>query len=164
MNYENAPLIIGTNNQYDNIVIQSNGNIGIGTPTPVYLLDVGGTVNLNKGVTSGIALRCNGDEALWYNNTYYSWGYSGTYNFFGNKLKIAGNGNVAPAYELYVDGNAAKSLGGSTWIVSSDLRLKNLNGNYTKGLDEIMALQPVRFSYKAAILAVCRLMLNKSVL
>ena len=50
---------------------------------------------------------------------------------------------------LYVEGNAAKSLGGSSWIVSSDLRLKNLNGNYTKGLDEIMALQPVRFSYKA---------------
>jgi len=149
MNYENAALVIGTNNQYDNIVIQSNGNIGIGTPTPVYLLDIGGTVNLNKGVTSGIALRCNGDEAIWYNNTYFSWGYAGTYNFFGNKLKIAGNGNVAPTYELQVDGNAAKSSGGSTWIVSSDLGLKDLIGSYTKGLDEIMALQPLRFSYKA---------------
>jgi hypothetical protein len=148
INYENAALIIGTNNQYDNIVIQSNGNIGIGTATPAYLLDVGGVVNLNKGISSGIALRCNGDEAMWYNNTYFSWGYAGTYNFFGNKLKIAGNGNVAPTYELQVDGNAAKSLGGSAWIVSSDLRLKNLLGNYTKGLDEIIALQPVKFTYK----------------
>ena len=50
---------------------------------------------------------------------------------------------------LVVEGNAAKSLGGSTWIVSSDLRLKNLKGNYNRGLDEIMALQPVRFNYKA---------------
>jgi hypothetical protein len=147
MNYENASMVLGTNNTA-RLTIQSNGLIGIGTLVPAYLLDVTGPANLNKGI-SGVALRCDGDEALWYNGTYFSWGYAGTYNFFGNKLKIAGNGNTAPTYELQVDGNAAKSLGGSTWIVSSDLRLKNMNGNYTKGLNEIIALQPVRFSYKA---------------
>lgn len=146
-NYESTALSIGTNGE-TNILIQPNGNIGIGTTiTASYLLDVAGTVNLNKGITSGVALRCNSDEALWYNDTYFSWGYSGAYNFFGNRLKIAGNGNMAPAYELYVDGNAAKSLGGSTWIVSSDKRLKNLIGNYEKGLNEIIQLQPVRFTY-----------------
>lgn len=148
INHESSTLVIGTNNQYNNLILQPNGDIGIGTATPSYLLDVAGTVNLNKGIASGIALRCYNDEALWYNNTYFSWGYGGTYNFIGNKLKIAGNGNVAPSYQLYVDGNAAKSLGGSTWIVSSDLSLKNLTGNYDKGLQEINALQAVKFYYK----------------
>ena len=148
INHESSTLVIGTNGQYNNLILQPNGNIGIGTATPSYLLDVAGTVNLNKGIASGIALRCYNDEALWYNNTYFIWGYGETYNFIGNKLKIAGNGNVAPSYQFYVDGNAAKSLGGSTWIVSSDLSLKNLTGNYDKGLQEINALQAVKFYYK----------------
>ncbi len=140
----NTIFFYGEGNSFIN-----GGNLGIGTTTPAYKLDIAGVTNLNKGIASGVAMRVNSDEALWYNGTYFSWGYGGTYNFVGNKLKIAGNGNTAPSYELQVDGNAAKSLGGSTWIVSSDLRLKNLNGNYTKGLDEIIALQPVSFSYKA---------------
>jgi hypothetical protein len=39
-------------------------------------------------------------------------------------------------------------LGGTSWATSSDLRLKNLTGDYTKGLSEITALQPVRYIYK----------------
>ena len=57
-------------------------------------------LNLNKGIASGVAMRVNSDEAIWFNGTYFSWGYGGTYNFVGNKLKIAGNGNTAPSYEL----------------------------------------------------------------
>jgi hypothetical protein len=120
--------------------------LGIGKGAS-YLLDVAGTANLNNGIASGAALRCNGDEALWYNGTYFSWGYAGQYNFIGNKLRIGGNGNTAPAYTLYVDGTAAKSSAGTAWVVSSDAQLKNIRGNYEKGLQEIMNLQPVQFNY-----------------
>ena len=120
--------------------------LGIGKGA-AYPLDVVGTANLNNGIPSGIALRCNGDEALWYDGTYFSWGYAGAYNFIGNKLRIGGNGNIAPAYTLYVDGTAAKSSAGTAWVVSSDARLKSIRGNYGKGLREIMHLQPVQFTY-----------------
>ena len=91
----NTIFLWGDGNSFIN-----GGNLGIGTSTPAYKLDIAGTSNLNKGIASGVAMRCNSDEALWYNGTYFSWGYGGTYNFVGNKLKIAGNGNTAPSYEL----------------------------------------------------------------
>jgi Chaperone of endosialidase len=46
-----------------------------------------------------------------------------------------------------VNGTAAKT-GGGTWSVLSDVRLKDLSGNYIKGLNEILSLQPVRIFYK----------------
>jgi trimeric autotransporter adhesin len=46
-----------------------------------------------------------------------------------------------------VVGNAYKTEGGTSWASSSDLRLKTVLGDYEKGLNEITALQPVRFRY-----------------
>ncbi|MFO7614066.1 MAG: tail fiber domain-containing protein [Bacteroidales bacterium] len=59
-----------------------------------------------------------------------------------------GIGSSSPTQALHVVGDAYKTLGGNTWAASSDILLKVLLGNYTKGLDEITALQPVRFIYK----------------
>ena len=123
-----------------------NGKVGIGTIYPDYLLDVVGTANLNKGIASGVALRCNGAETIWYNGTYFSWGYGGSYNYFGDEVNIGTS--ALPDFNLTVNGTACKPGGGS-WSVMSDARLKNISGNYDKGLDEIAALQPVKFFYKA---------------
>jgi hypothetical protein len=60
---------------------------------------------------------------------------------------FVGLGTTAPTQKLHVVGNAYKTEGGTSWATSSDLRLKTLLGNYEKGLDEISALQPVRFRY-----------------
>ena len=59
-----------------------------------------------------------------------------------------GIGTTSPTQALHVVGNAYKTEGGTSWATSSDLRLKNLLGNYSKGLDEIVLLQPVRYIYK----------------
>ena len=59
-----------------------------------------------------------------------------------------GIGTTSPTQALHVVGNAYKTEGGTAWATSSDLRLKNLTGNYTKGLNEIAALQPVKYIYK----------------
>src|SRR5262249_1170194 len=65
-------------------------------------------------------------------------------------LTSAGNvgiGTTAPTDLLSVNGNASKPGGGS-WSVFSDERLKNIKGNYNRGLNTLMQLQPLRYEYK----------------
>ncbi len=121
-------------------------DVGIGTLFPGYKLDVAGPANLNNGKT-GVALRCEGDEALWYNGTYFSWGYGGSWNFFGDKVFI---GSVAtdPGTNLLVVNGAAAKPGGGSWATWSDSRLKDILGFYSRGLNEILKLNPIMFSYK----------------
>jgi hypothetical protein len=69
-----------------------------------------------------------------------------------NALTVLKNGNVgigvdAPTYTLAVSGTAAKTGGGS-WSNLSDKRLKDIQGEYSKGLSDIVALRPVMFTYK----------------
>jgi hypothetical protein len=69
-----------------------------------------------------------------------------------NALTVLKNGNVGigtttPFYLLECTGSAGKTGGGS-WSNSSDIRLKNVDGPYTKGLAEISRLRSIRFHYK----------------
>ena len=58
------------------------------------------------------------------------------------KLRFnAVNGN------LTIQGTASKPGGGS-WAATSDIRLKDIDGDYTQGLDSIVKLKPVMFHYK----------------
>jgi trimeric autotransporter adhesin len=141
--YENGKLLLGTSSMA-RMIIAANGDVGIGTSSPAYQLDVAGPVNLNKALT-GPALRCNGAEAIWYDGTYFSWGYGGNYNYFGDEVTIGTS--AVPGYTLVVNGTAAKT-GTSSWAILSDAKLKNIHGNYNRGLKELTALQPVRYSYK----------------
>ncbi len=134
------------NSRSNAVAVMKNGRVGIGNAasTPGYLLDVAGTLNLNKSISSGIALRVNETEALWYDGTYFSWGFGGEYNRFADPLRI---GSAAvPTHTLEVDGTAAKTDGGS-WSMLSDARLKTVNGPYVKGLEAIGSLKPIRFNY-----------------
>jgi hypothetical protein len=144
-NYENGPMIFGVNNSTQ-MVLGSTGNLSVGGMMPNYKLDVAGIANLNSGITSGAALLVNTKEALWYNGTYFSWGFDGSYNYFGRGVCIGTTADPGANY-LVVNGPVAKP-GGGAWSTWSDSRLKDLHGDYQKGLDAINALQPVNFSYK----------------
>jgi len=68
-------------------------------------------------------------------------------------LFVRGDGNVGmgttlPDKRLSVNGDASKSLGGTSWAVFSDERLKNIKGRFTPGLKALLKLQPIRFQYK----------------
>ena len=74
-----------------------------------------------------------------------------------DRLFVIGNGiaTVARSDALIVQKNgnltisgAAYKPGGGSWLSTSDVRLKDVTGPYTSGLDAIAALQPVRFHYK----------------
>ena len=63
--------------------------------------------------------------------------------------KLSVGANPSPmAYNVVVDGSAAKSVGGTTWVNLSDRRLQDVLGDYAKGLDEINKLNTVMFTYK----------------
>jgi len=49
---------------------------------------------------------------------------------------------------MQISASTAYKPGGGTWTDSSDARIKNVLGNYDNGLDAILQLQPVRFTYK----------------
>ncbi|MGD0582123.1 MAG: tail fiber domain-containing protein [Bacteroidales bacterium] len=96
--------------------------------------DFGGSINLNKTSTNG-ALYVNSAEALWYNGTYYSWGYGATYNVFAKKTSIATTASPG-SYSLYVVGNAYST---GTWAGSDVRWKKNLQpvGNIMPGILEL---------------------------
>ncbi|MEL6810960.1 MAG: tail fiber domain-containing protein [Bacteroidota bacterium] len=59
---------------------------------------------------------------------------------------MAGIGTDTPTANLSVNGTANKP-GGGAWAVFSDRRLKKNVSNYTEGLDLILNVNPVNFSY-----------------
>jgi hypothetical protein len=54
---------------------------------------------------------------------------------------------VAADGALFISGAAYKPGGGS-WLATSDARVKDVQGDYTQGLDAVLALNPVIYTYK----------------
>ena len=115
-----------------------------------------------QGAGAGAGVSGNGYYGLYANGSYegvYAQGTtmglaaadsdltSSAYLGYGSYGLYIPTGNAFIAGSLVVVGTASKTGGGS-WSVYSDSRLKNVKGNYTKGLDEITALNPVYYSYK----------------
>jgi hypothetical protein len=108
------------------MTINTLGNIGIGTTFPNSKLHVNET-------TTNPALRVQ---------------INGTTQFI-----VANNGNVAlyndaaPAFELTLNANSAAKPTSSAWTVSSDARLKKDIKPYKGGLQDILKIKPVWFTY-----------------
>ena len=56
-------------------------------------------------------------------------------------------GTTNPTYTLHVVGTAGLSSG-TSWTNASDLRLKDVEGDYEYGLSEVRKLHTIRFRYK----------------
>ena len=65
---------------------------------------------------------------------------------------VTGNGQVGikktlPSYDLHLGTNSAAKPSTNTWTISSDVRIKENIQEYTKGLSEIVQLEPKTYDY-----------------
>jgi hypothetical protein len=156
------------------IDISASGNVGVGTASPAFPLDVvnaSASVARFRSTAAANAINITLDAASTRNaNIEYQQGGTNKW-FVGNDASndrfrltnsvangnaevftILQSGNVgiatnAPTDTLSVNGTASKPGGGS-WAVFSDERLKNINGRFNNGLKSVMRLQPLRYKYK----------------
>ena len=147
------------------IDIAASGDVGIGTSAPTTgvarVLHIDGTggsqLHLTAGTPSG-GLFSDGTIITHFsdNNLYINNQENGNMFFWtnaGERMRITnigriGIGTTAPDQLLSVNGNASKTGGGS-WAVFSDVRLKDIKGEFQPGLKAVMQLKPLRYEYRA---------------
>lgn len=62
-------------------------------------------------------------------------------------ISIVGNPNSTTTYQLSLSSDSAAKPSTSTWTVASDSRVKTNINPYTKGLETILAINPVTYDY-----------------
>jgi hypothetical protein len=157
------------------IDIAASGNVGVGTPSPAFPLDVltaGQSVARFKSTAAANAVNVTLDSAAT-RNVNLEYQEDGVNKWFqgneasndrwritnstanGNAEVVSvlqtgsvGIGTTAPDQKLSVNGDASK-VGGGSWQSFSDERLKNIKGRFNLGLNAIMQLQPLRYEYRA---------------
>ena len=167
-------LLIGANVFAGNGDLIVNGNVGIGTTNPGAKLEIAGsgnqvgayvTNNVPSGGNTGIGFFHGGQYA----GSLFTAGTLGNGGFIlktgssstaplrlqtGNADRIwitaAGNvgiGLTSPSYQLHLSTDSAAKPSTSTWQIVSDARLKTNIQSYTKGLKEILQINPVSYKY-----------------
>lgn len=117
-----------------------------------------GTVDLRIDSTSGaqyagLFLSANSRNWSLRNRADLTGGFSiadetaGVNRLIINSSGYVGIGITNPSYTLHVVGTAGLSTG-TAWTNASDIRLKDVHGDYEYGLDEVLKLHTVRFNYK----------------
>ena len=71
-----------------------------------------------------------------------------THLYVNNTTGNVGIGTATPGGKLELSLDQGRKPSTNTWTITSDERLKTIDGAYTKGLSEILALQPISYHYK----------------
>jgi hypothetical protein len=143
-------MSFGTRNNnvdYDNTLNIINGNVGIGTTSPQATLDVVGKFRVTDDI---ILAQTNG--RIDYDN-----GVTGALRFYSTstateRLRITSGGNVGigtttPAYQLQLSTDSAAKPTSALWTIASDKRIKENITPYTKGLTDLLKINPVNYDY-----------------
>ena len=136
---------ISINARSEDTLVLKAGKVGIGTPSPQHLLHISDDTGLGfamerTGSAPSTYTISNSSARITHNYVGgangYRWQVEGTM-----RLELLENGN------LYLNGSTALKVGGGSWGNYSDERVKKDISNYTKGLDEILSINPVTYKY-----------------
>lgn len=130
-NWENSNIHFGTNNQR-RMDILADGNIVMKK-----------SLNINTEGTFG-ALYVQDKQALWWDGTYFSWGYDAVWNYFADRISIGRAIDPGGSYMLYVQGTAYAT---GTWS-SSDASFKKNISTIGNSLDRLMKIRGTRFEFR----------------
>ena len=136
---ESSQISLGFGNQGRNLAFEG----GVLYLNGGHFSTVGGNIIARSANVACFALHDNSAVS----KGQFIWEGTGTNNITIQNL-VSGAYVLLRADSYFVaSGNAAKPGGGS-WTDSSDVRVKNILGDYTSGLASIRALQPVRYTFK----------------
>lgn len=129
-NWENSNMHFGTNNA-NRLIINADGHISM-----LKYLDLN---------TDGIfgALYVKGKQALWWDGTYFSWGYDSEWNYFADRISI-GRAEDPGGYMFYVQGSAYAT---GNWN-SSDIRFKKNILPISGALQKILKVSGNSFEFR----------------
>ena len=116
------------------------GTVNIGSATTE--LHVGGDTTSNRVIIAASGSVVGG---ILYDGTSIFVG-RGTPGVSVNALKFDGNTTAGTATFTVT---TVYKTGGGSFAATSDERLKDIQGSYEKGLEAVLALEPIRFTYKS---------------
>jgi len=125
--------------------ISANGTIGaVGNVS-------GGSISSGNGITvptQNASFLSSATITTVTMNTNCYLGYTKANGSFVWLVNGTGQADWNYTQQTYSIAGAGFQPGGGPWNAVSDARIKNVLGDYESGLDEILALQPVRYVYK----------------
>ena len=74
--------------------------------------------------------------------------FNTTQMFLQRSTGRLGLGTIAPGGQLELSLDQGRKPSTSTWTITSDARLKNIEGKYSKGLTDILKLNAIAYHYK----------------